>query len=142
MNPADPPDIHAFFVYGTLQRGGCREPCWPCAPISIVPATTRALMRDLGPYPGLEAGTDTIGGELWRLRPEDVPRTLDVLDEVEGATGGEDAWYERRAVECRTADGRMVSAWCYFFAHPVEIEAKPRVEADEYGVCRWRPRED
>lgn len=131
-------EIHAFFVYGTLQRGGCRERFWPCRAVAIEPATTLGELRELGPYPGLLIGQDTVGGELWSLRPEDVPAALFALDEVEGASGGDDEWYTRRAIECRTADGRQHRAWCYFFAKPAAIAAAPRIEPDADGICRWR----
>lgn len=134
----DPSDIRAFFVYGTLQRGGSRQRHWPCAPLAIESATTRGTLHDLGPYPGLLAGDELIGGELWQLRADDVPSALRVLDDVEGATGDENEWYTRRAIECRTTDGAVHRAWCYFFAKPEQIAATPLVRADADGVSRWR----
>jgi gamma-glutamylcyclotransferase (GGCT)/AIG2-like uncharacterized protein YtfP len=131
--------ITALFVYGTLQRGQCRERCWPHAPLSVELATVRGRLYDLGPYPALVAGDDLIGGEVWRLAAEHLSRTLAVLDEVEDVAAGEAGLYARRAVECRTERGAAVRAFAYYYARPHEIEHCLRVQPDSDGVCRWRP---
>jgi gamma-glutamylcyclotransferase (GGCT)/AIG2-like uncharacterized protein YtfP len=64
-----------LFVYGTLKRGESREKKWPFPPVKVLPATTRAALYDLGPYPAIGPGDDTIVGELWFLREEDVAET-------------------------------------------------------------------
>jgi len=132
--------VTALFVYGTLQRGQCRERCWPHAPLAVEPAVARGGLYDLGPYPALVEGDDLIGGELWRLAPEHMERTLAVLDEVEDAAVGETGLYVRRIIDCRTAAGQSVAAYAYFYSRPAEIAHHRRIMPGEDGVCRWRAR--
>ena len=131
------PSITALFVYGTLQRGQCREQFWPHPPTRVESATVRGQLRDLGPYPALIEGDALVGGEVWRLAPEHVPRTLAVLDEVEDVAVGEAGLYARRIVECRTGDGQTVRAYAYYYSRPQEIAHHPRVPPGGDGVCRW-----
>jgi gamma-glutamylcyclotransferase (GGCT)/AIG2-like uncharacterized protein YtfP len=72
--------VDCVFVYGTLKRGQVRERSWPRQPLAVEPAWTLGRLFDLGPYPGLLAGTDRVLGELWRFAAEDLPETLRVLD--------------------------------------------------------------
>src|SRR5262245_31105020 len=103
---------NAVFVYGTLKRGQVRERCWPRPPISVEPATVHWALYDLGPYPALVAGDDTVAGELWHLAPGDMQATLAALDRVEGFGGKEDDLYRRVIVECETTTG-STRAWTY-----------------------------
>lgn len=74
------------FVYGTLQRGHCRAHLMERAgPISVMPATVRGRLVDLGEYPGLVAGDGVVHGELWTY--EDVGALLGELDAVEDFAG-------------------------------------------------------
>jgi gamma-glutamylcyclotransferase (GGCT)/AIG2-like uncharacterized protein YtfP len=130
------PPITVLFVYGTLQRGQCRERCWPHAPRRVEPAVVRGRLYDLGPYPALVEGDDLVGGEAWHLAPEHVPRTLTVLDEVEDVAAGEAGLYARRVVECREAS-ETVRAYAYYYSRPHDIAHHPRVPPGEDGVCRW-----
>ena len=139
---SDAPRPSAVFVYGTLQRGECRETCWPHPPVAIQRAATRGRLYDLGPYPAMIAGEDTIGGELWRLAPEHVAHSLEVLDAVEDAAteaaGSGIGLYVRRVVACRVIGSEdIVPAFAYFYAQPRAIDGMPRVEPDEDGICRW-----
>lgn len=129
----------AIFVYGTLQRGQEREGCWPRAPQDVIEATIGAELYDLGPYPAIIRGSDRVGGELWKLDPDDMPETLRVLDEIEGfgQEGGD--LYERRIVACTTVDGETVEAYAYFYADEDEARKYFRVLPDDDGICRWRP---
>jgi gamma-glutamylcyclotransferase (GGCT)/AIG2-like uncharacterized protein YtfP len=131
--------ITALFVYGTLQRGQCRERCWPHAPLSVQAATVRGRLYDLGPYPALVEGDELVGGEVWQLAAEYMPHTLAVLDDVEDAAVGEAGLYARRLVECRTESGATVRAYAYYYSRPQEIEHYARVRPDANGICRWRP---
>ncbi len=139
QDPPVPQPITVLFVYGTLQRGQCREGCWPHAPLRVEPAVIRGRLHDLGPYPALVEGDDLIGGEAWHLAPEHVARTLVVLDEVEDAAVGEAGLYARRIVECRTHGGQTLSAYAYYYCGPQDLAGHLRVPADDDGVCRWRP---
>ncbi len=65
--------VQAFFVYGTLKTGQCRERCWPCKPIETRAAWVYGELYDTGPYPALFAGSDMVGGRsgystptIWR----------------------------------------------------------------------------
>ncbi|HEX5104323.1 MAG TPA: gamma-glutamylcyclotransferase family protein, partial [Pirellulaceae bacterium] len=99
-----------IFVYGTLQRGPCRERCWPRQPLRVESARVRAALYDLGPYPALVASDDKIAEELWQLAEGDLPVTLAELDRVEGYAGQIDDLYRRATISCQTASG-SVEAW-------------------------------
>src|SRR5262245_58510105 len=107
--------IQHVFVYGTLKRGEVREKCWPRQPLSLEPATVRGCLYDLGPYPALVEGDDTVAGELWEFSQLDIPPTLAALDEVEGYRGLEDDEYRRVITLCQTSAG-PVTAWTYLYS--------------------------
>lgn len=126
-----------IFVYGTLKRGQIRAGRWPRAPQSVVAATTRGRLYDLGPYPALIAGTDVVLGELWYVAPDDLDETLRVLDEIE-CYGHEDVdLYVRLIVDCVTDSGVPQRAYTYYFADPTELAHVPLVEPNVRGVCEW-----
>lgn len=134
---ARPDGRTAIFVYGTLQRGQVREQCWPRPPISIEPATVRGTLYDLGPYPALVPGDDTVGGELWHIAPPDIAVTLAALDRVEGYANRPDDLYRRVIVECRTVKGSE-PAWTYQLALVELLHSARRITPDGHGVCNWR----
>ncbi len=133
--------ITAFFVYGTLQTGECRARCWPHPAVSIEDATIVGQLHNLGPYPALVEGNHEIAGELWRLAPEHLPRTLEVLDAVEAAAG-EGKLYERRIVHCRLSrtenQAAAVAAYAYFYARPARLAKTPVIVASADGRCYWK----
>jgi len=124
------------FVYGTLKRGQVRERCWPRRPLAVDPATVLGALYDLGPYPALVAGSDRVGGEVWRFGAEDMEATLAALDEVEGYNGDGNDWYRRVVIECHTASG-VVQAWTYLYARMYELQVSRRIGGDSSGVCHW-----
>jgi gamma-glutamylcyclotransferase (GGCT)/AIG2-like uncharacterized protein YtfP len=126
----------AVFVYGTLKRGEVRERCWPRLPIAVEPATVCGSLYDLGPYPALVAGNDTVVGELWHLAPGDMQSTLAALDRVEGFAGSDDDLYRRVIVECQTDKGRML-AWTYHLASAARLGSAKRVLPTDRGLCVW-----
>jgi len=130
----------AIFVYGTLMQGEVRSRFWPRRPLRIEPATTLGRLYNLGPYPALVGGTDTVLGELWHFDPIDVPETLTVLDRVEcyGQEGVD--LYVRRVVECRTFDGRSAVAFAYFLADAACTEQARLIGPNANGHCSWRDR--
>jgi gamma-glutamylcyclotransferase (GGCT)/AIG2-like uncharacterized protein YtfP len=94
-----PTDLNTLFVYGTLKEGHLRSRMWPHAPQSIEPAMVRGQLLDLGSYPGLIEGDEWVLGELWTLAENHMPRTLAVLDQVEGYDAVADrGLYIRRAI--------------------------------------------
>lgn len=129
-------DPACIFVYGTLKRGQVRERSWPRPPVAIEPATVRGTLYDLGPYPALTPGEDTVGGELWHIAPEDIAITLAALDHVEGYADRPDDLYRRIIVECQTTAGR-VSAWTYQLARTDLLRTARRILPDGRGVCAW-----
>jgi gamma-glutamylcyclotransferase (GGCT)/AIG2-like uncharacterized protein YtfP len=126
----------AIFVYGTLQRGQVRERCWPRQPVAIESATVRGALYDLGPYPALVPGNDTVGGELWHIAPADMAVTLAALDHVEGYAGRPDDLYRRVIVECQTASAK-VPAWTYRLAQTELLQSARHIAPAERGVCTW-----
>ena len=127
------------FVYGTLQRGEERAGLWPSPPLEVRWATTQGVLYDLGAYPALVAGTDRILGELRSVAPADLPRTLEVLDEVEGfGQQGNPDLYLRETTECVTLCGKSLLAYAYRYANPTDIAAAPRVVAGPNELVHWR----
>ena len=74
----------SVFVYGTLKKDQLRGSLWPRRPICIEPAIAQGFLWDLGTYPGLIAGDDSILGEIWTFEPFDIIQTLKALDAIEG----------------------------------------------------------
>jgi gamma-glutamylcyclotransferase (GGCT)/AIG2-like uncharacterized protein YtfP len=128
-----------IFVYGTLKRGQCRQRCWPRQPVRVEWAVVRGRLYDLGPYPAMVTGDDLIRGELWHLRPEDVPETLERLDEIEGCVEGTGDQYVRVIIECRDDQDGSHRAYAYQFARRDTIERYPVVTAAANGFCEWFP---
>ena len=133
--PAEGPT--AIFVYGTLQRGQVRERSWPRPPISIESATAGGALYDLGEYPALVPGDDTVGGELWHIAASDIAVTLAALDRVEGYAKGPDDLYRRVIVVCQAASGGSVPAWTYQLAQIDLLQSARRIVPNQGGVCIW-----
>ena len=127
----------AFFVYGTLKRGECREHCWPRPPLEILPGTIAAELYDLGPYPAIRPGNDRVLGEIWRVAGEDLAETVRILDEIEGFSGGANDLYVRRKVSATTTAGEKFQAWTYFFARDFGCTTARRIAPGTDGLCRW-----
>ncbi len=129
--------IHAVFVYGTLKRGELRGRCWPCKPLAIDWAIVEGELRDLGEYPGLIDGGDSILGELWIFDPEHIAPTLAALDEIECYGQDDVDLYIRRITTCRTLAGERVDAHSYWYANRDDLQRSPVVLADAEGFCHW-----
>jgi gamma-glutamylcyclotransferase (GGCT)/AIG2-like uncharacterized protein YtfP len=126
-----------LFVYGTLKRGEAREGKWPFLPLQVLPATTRAALYDLGPYPAIGPGDDLVAGELWFLRDEDVAETLRQFDAIEGYQQGGPDLYVRKVIECRDDAGQTHQAFAYFYANPHWLVSGRRVAPAGDGCCQW-----
>lgn len=126
----------AFFVYGTLRQGGALAHLWPTAPLSVEPATTVGELYDLGRYPALLPGEDTVAGELWTFAPDAMPAVLERIDRVEGYANSANDLYRRAVVLAQVAASDCHSAFAYFFARPLSAHAR-RIMPDADGCCRW-----
>jgi|688.fasta_scaffold04948_3 gamma-glutamylcyclotransferase (GGCT)/AIG2-like uncharacterized protein YtfP len=109
-------ELTAFFAYGTLKRGFCREKCWPKPPKKVKKGWIRGKLFDLGPYPGLAEGMEWVEGELWVISSQDMDATIQELDVVEGyfQDAAEDL-YTRKVVEVLLEDGSKWPAYTYYF---------------------------
>jgi len=134
MNPVP----SCVFVYGTLQRGEKRAALWPHPPLDVQWATTKGKLHDLGDYPALVDGTDSVLGELWLIAGEDLPRTLQILDSIEGFAQGDVDLYVRQIVDCVKLSGEAQRAYTYRYANPNEIAGAPPVAAGPEGLVHWR----
>lgn len=135
-------NLRAFFVYGSLKRGFLRETIWPKTPEQVAPATIQAKLFDLGPYPGLQAGDETVLGELWHFSPQDMKDTIAAVDEAEGFNQpGEPNYYERKTVVVTKEDGSTENAYAYFIGTVGrEREARwiePWMEWNRQQVASW-----
>ncbi len=117
-------ETNAFFVYGTLKSGFCRQSAWPFPPESFQAAYVRGKLFDLGPYPGLGEGEEWVRGEIWTIEPRYLKATLQVLDQIEGYEGTPDDLYQRKIVTAYQEDGTGVQAYAYFFSQWKRIAAK------------------
>lgn len=126
--------LNALFVYGTLQQGHLRSRMWPHPPQSIRKALARGRLLDLGAYPGLISGDDWVLGELWILAMDHMPKTVEVLDQVEGYDSATD-----RGLYIR----RSLSVWCLeSFDQRARLPPTPAYTyliADEHRIAaaRW-----
>ncbi|MCS6798206.1 MAG: gamma-glutamylcyclotransferase [Myxococcota bacterium] len=146
--------IDAFFVYGTLMRGECREHVLRAHdPVRWTPAVLEGgRLRDCGSYPGLEPTrrmADRVHGELVAFEVGcDAAATVDPgtgpaarfaalverLDDIEGflGFGVAGSLYERRLVRVHAGDVERL-AWAYVLARPEDYPL--------LGTGDWRLRE-
>ena len=127
----------AFFVYGTLMRGQERELAWPRRPIRISKAFTTGELYDLGDYPAMSHGDYMIDGELWEFAPQDMATTITVLDRIEWYQQDDNDLYIREVVNV-TANGLLVSAYCYFYAILADLTPSIQILPGQDGRCSWR----
>lgn len=128
--------VTALFVYGTLKTTGVRSGLWPFSPIEVAPATIQATLFDLGPYPAIYPGNDSVAGEKWRFQAWQMLETLAVLDRVEGFNQEGRDLYVRETVECQLVNGEKITAYSYFYAEDPS-NGGIRVEPSDDGLCRW-----
>ena len=127
----------SVFVYGTLKRGHCREKNWPHAPLDVQPAVARGRLFDLGPYPALVPGDEQVLGELWRFGPEQIDRTLAVLDRVEGHDLGDLSLYTREVIVCYDRAGKACQAYAYVVARQDDLCDALLIGPNADGFCVW-----
>lgn len=111
-----------LFVYGSLLPGLPLHPLLTPA-IPLGPGSIQGRLYDLGDYPGaVEAEEGRVHGEAYRLRD---PGLLARLDDEEGYDPADEAasLYLRRRLPVTLADGRVLPAWVYLYAGPLEQAA-------------------
>lgn len=124
-----------LFVYGTLMRGFDH----PMARLLsahadfIGSATCRGRLFLVKHYPGLlpsDSTSDTVHGELYRLRtPDELLREFDMYEAC-GEGFPEPTEYLRRLIDVRLADGATARAWTYIYNWPVT--GLPRIESGRF----------
>lgn len=128
----------SIFAYGTLKRGGERDHVWPYQPHHWSVAHIRGALYDLGPYPGLLPGDDSIRGELWQFSMDQIPAILAVLDEVEGYCGNtERDCFVRVITEATDDTGHPLPAYVYQLARLIDFPLATRVSPNAAGECEW-----
>jgi gamma-glutamylcyclotransferase (GGCT)/AIG2-like uncharacterized protein YtfP len=114
-----PSTFDLLFVYGTLLpdgQGAMGEPERHLLKAHCdhwIEATTVGSLVDLGGYPGLISGHDTINGIVYALH--DAEPLFSRLDAYEGVTGGAQDEYRRVRQAVRLVDKTAVDAWIYLY---------------------------
>jgi gamma-glutamylcyclotransferase (GGCT)/AIG2-like uncharacterized protein YtfP len=100
---------HLVFVYGTLRKGECNHHYLNNGEmLGIVETNPVFSLFDLGPYPGLSEGQQSVTGEVYRVDDETLAN-LDILEDVP-------LEYRRETIE--TSLGR---AWIYLYQEPTQL---------------------
>ncbi len=126
------PEPTALFVYGTLKRGQFNHPVLAPYAQAVEPSSIRGALYDVGLYPALVEGTDTVRGELVRLAAADLAHVLSILDRLEDYRPGDEegSMYLRRVIDVRTASGVRERAYAYFYNR--DAASLPRVAGGEW----------
>ncbi len=116
-------------VYGSLRQGlglpdrpEAGEALRDCGPCRI-----RGRLYDLGEYPGLRPGEDTVVGELFEVRDRRIFRELDEYEKYD-AQDRAGSLYIRRSV--RLAEP-AVDAWVYFYND--EVSEQQRIDSGDWA---------
>jgi gamma-glutamylcyclotransferase (GGCT)/AIG2-like uncharacterized protein YtfP len=110
------------FFYGTLMTGFARRGR-SRIDAKLAPegrGSIQAALFDLGIYPAAVPATEgRVFGEVQRMM--DVEGVLAALDEIEGYRPGQPdaSLYTRVEVPVTLADGRVDTAWVYFYNAPL-----------------------
>jgi gamma-glutamylcyclotransferase (GGCT)/AIG2-like uncharacterized protein YtfP len=120
------------FFYGTLMSG-FKRPGRQRLDAKLTPlgrASIHAALFDVGLYPAaIPANDAVVQGELHRMQDAAVLREL---DEIEGyrPEQPETSLYTRVETPVTLTDGRVESAWTYFYNAP--LGNAPRIESGDY----------
>jgi gamma-glutamylcyclotransferase (GGCT)/AIG2-like uncharacterized protein YtfP len=134
-------DCLPVFVYGTLKTNEVRAPKWPHNPLRIEQAIARGALFDLGPYPALADGDDSILGEAWFIAAEYLEKTLSILDQIECFGVDDVDLYVRRVIPVTLASGATQHAYAYFIADPATLKVAKRILPNKHGYCVWSNRQ-
>ena len=121
------------FFYGTLMSGFRRPGRSSLDPV-LVPvgrAWISAALFDLGIYPAAIPASDTcVWGEVYQMLDPDA--VLSSTDELEGVNPREPdtSLYTRTETLATFEDGRVVTAWVYFYNAP--LGRAERIESGDY----------
>ncbi len=121
------------FFYGTLMSG-FRRPGRARLDHALRPigrASIQAALFDLGIYPAAVPAMDTqVWGEVHQML--DAESVLSTLDEIEGYSEDEPdaSLYTRAEIPVTLNDGRVASAWVYFYNAP--LGRAERIESGDY----------
>lgn len=114
MSPG--PDL--LFVYGTLMRGLPLHHLIADRCEFVGAGTVNGRLLDLGRYPGAVAEQPgTVHGEVYRLLASGLLASLDREEEYRPSAPAR-SLYLRRPTPVRLADGRVVTAWIYWYRGP------------------------
>ncbi len=104
--------MHRIFVYGTLKQGfGNHDRIFGGFDIKITPAWTYGKLYDLGCFPALTEGNNTVYGELIEFDNPEILRRVDCLEGYKG-TNHPHNYYERRMIDVFVGSD-TVNAWVY-----------------------------
>jgi gamma-glutamylcyclotransferase (GGCT)/AIG2-like uncharacterized protein YtfP len=101
---------HLVFVYGTLRKGESNSHHLVNSEfVGFCNTPPHYALYDLGPYPGLIEGEQSVVGEVYRI--DDLTLAdLDILEDIP-------IEYRREMIE--TSFG---SAWVYLYQQPLKLE--------------------
>jgi gamma-glutamylcyclotransferase (GGCT)/AIG2-like uncharacterized protein YtfP len=121
------------FFYGTLMTGFERPGRSRIDPklTAIGRGSIHATLFDLGIYPAaIPASDERVLGEVHRM--SDTESVLRALDEIEGYRPDQPdaSLYTRREAPVTLADGRVATAWVYFYNAP--LGRAQRIESGDY----------
>ncbi|MCF6093111.1 gamma-glutamylcyclotransferase [Microaerobacter geothermalis] len=104
------------FVYGTLLKGEYYHHIIKDQVKSVVPATIRGWMFDLGPYPAIVEGSGYIHGQIIELHdPDKAFQSMDLLEGYHDAHSPLNE-YERVYTEAWTNDHQVMK--CQVYRYP------------------------
>lgn len=109
-----------LFVYGGLLKGMTLSPFIEGAKY-LGPAYIKAKIFFLGQFPGIVSGNDTVFGELYELKKNELPG----LDKIEDyhPDNIKKSSYVRKQVEVNTLPiGAKINAEAYFYNRPIQKE--------------------
>jgi len=121
------------FFYGTLMSG-FQRPGRARLDRVFTPAGRgwiHAALFDLGIYPAAVPASDSrVWGEIYRML--DTESVLSTLDEIEGLsiTEPDKSLYLREEIPVTFEDGRVGSAWVYFYNAP--LGRAERIDSGDY----------
>lgn len=119
----------AIFVYGTLKTGECRETVFKDylkKGFEVIPASIKGDLYNLGPFPAILHGDNTIHGEIIiPIDSNEMENIIRVLDRIEGYYGeGHNNLYNREVVLADMSEKTQIEAITYFFADEEQLKSE------------------